>query len=117
MGKPQLNKVMLIGNLTGDPKLESLPNGRPFVAFGLATNRKFKRADGTEGEDVLFVDVTFFGPVAEVIHKWVHKGDPLYVEGRLRLEKWQNDKGEPRTKIAVTGEHFQFIPRKQEVTK
>ncbi len=109
---PSLNKVLLMGNLTRDPELKQLPGTeRQVVDLGLAVNRKGKRADGSEWEDVLFVDVSYYGPTAETLHKYTRKGDPLYVEGRLKLSRWETSLGEKRSKIRVEGERFQFLPR------
>ncbi len=109
---PSLNKVLLMGNLTRDPELRKLPSGQSVAAFGLAVNRKGKRADGTEWEDVLFIDVEFFGGGGEAIHRWLGKGDPLFIEGRLQLSRWETTDGDKRSKIRVIGDQFQFLPRK-----
>ena len=104
---PSLNKVMLIGNLTRDPQLKYLPSQTAVTEFGLAINRKFK-SNGEAREEVLFVDCTVFGKPAEVVNQYVKKGDPLFVEGRLKYDTWESDGGK-RSKISVVVEQFQFI--------
>lgn len=105
-----LNQVSLIGRLTRDPELRSTPGGVSFCAFGLATGRKFKGQDGTQKEDVLFVDVTTWGKTAEVVSKYTKKGRLIFVGGRLRLEQWDDKQtGQKRSKISVVGENVQFL--------
>jgi len=104
------NKVILLGNLTRDPQLRYLPSQMPVVEFGLAVNHKFKTANGEEREDVLFIDCTAFGKQAEVINQYCQKGKPLFVEGRLKLDTWDDKQtGQKRSKHKVTVENFQFI--------
>lgn len=105
------NKVMLMGNLTRDPQLSYLPSNTPVVEFGLATNRRFKKQDGSEGEETLFIDCRMFGTRAEALNKYCHKGDPLFVEGRLQLDQWQDRDGNPRSKHRVHIENFEFVGR------
>ena len=104
------NKILLMGNLTRDPELKYLPSNTPVVEFGLAVNRKFKRADGSPGEEVLFVDCNAFARTAEVINQYFHKGDPIFIEGRLQLDTWQDKQtGDKRSKHRVNIENFQFV--------
>ena len=102
------NKVILIGNLTRDPQLAYLPSQTPVVEFGLASNRKYKKQDGTLGEDTCFVDCQMFGKRAEVINQYLKKGDPLFVEGRLKFDSWEKD-GQKRSKLRVFVESFEFL--------
>jgi len=103
------NKVMLLGNLTRDPQLSYTPNQTAVVEFGLATNRKFKRQDGSPGEEVCFVDCQAFARTAETINKYCKKGDPLLVEGRLKFDSWEDKDGKKRSELRVNVENFQFI--------
>ena len=103
-----LNKVMLMGNLTRDPQLSYLPSQTPVVEFGLATTRKYKKQDGSQGEDVCFVDCQMFGKRAEVINQYLKKGSPLFVEGRLKFDSWEKD-GQKRSKLRVFVENFEFL--------
>ena len=104
------NKVMLWGNLTRDPQLSYTPNQTPVVDFGLAVNRKWKAQDGQEKEEVCFVDCRMFGKRASVIHKYLDRGMPLFVEGRLSFDQWEDQEGKKRSKHRITVENFQFVP-------
>ena len=105
-----LNKVLLIGNLTRDPQLTYLPSQTPVVEFGLATNRKWTdKTSGEQREDTCFVDCRCYGRQAETINKYVRKGNPLFVEGRLQLDTWTSQEGQRRSKHRVTVETFQFL--------
>ena len=104
-----LNKVMLIGNLTRDPQLSYLPSQTAVVEFGLAINRTFRKQDGSQGEETCFVDCQMFGKRAEVINQYVKKGDPLFVEGRLKFDSWQAQDGSKRSKLRVFVENFEFL--------
>ena len=103
-----LNKVMLIGNLTRDPQLSYLPSQTPVVEFGLAISRRYKKQDGSQGEETTFVDCQMFGKRAEVINQYVKKGNPLFVEGRLKFDSWEKD-GQKRSKLRVFVENFEFL--------
>ena len=104
------NKVLLMGNLTRDPQLKFLPSQTPVVEFGLACNRKFKTAQGEEREEVTFVDVSAFGRTAEVINQYFTKGKPIFIEGRLRYDSWEDKQGGgKRSRLTVIVDNFQFI--------
>jgi single-strand DNA-binding protein len=102
-----LNRVMLIGNLTRDPDVKVLPSGSTIAEFGLAINRNWTQ-DGVKKEEATFIDVVMFGKVGEIAGKWLKKGKPVYVEGRLKLEQWEKD-GEKRSKLRVVGEMMQML--------
>lgn len=105
-----LNKVMLIGNLTRDPELRVTPRGTAICTFSLAVNRKWRDEAGAEKEDVTFVDCEAWGKAAEVLNKWMVKGRPLFVEGRLRLDQWEDkNTNEKRSRMKVVCENFQFL--------
>lgn len=105
------NKVIMVGNLTRDPELSYLPNQTAVVKLGLATNRKFKKQDGTKGEEVCFVDCVMFGKRAETVNKYFAKGNRILVEGRLKYESWQAQDGSKRSKHVIMMEGFQFIDK------
>ncbi|MHC4552182.1 MAG: single-stranded DNA-binding protein [Planctomycetota bacterium] len=100
-----LNKILLMGNMTRDPQLSYLPSQTPVVEFGLAISRKYKKQDGTQAEDVCFVDCQLFGKRAEVINKYFKKGEPIFVEGRLKFDSWTAQDGSyrPRWRWRRTG--------------
>jgi single-strand DNA-binding protein len=104
-----LNKVLLMGNMTRDPQLSYLPSQTAVVEFGLAMTRKFKKQDGSMGEETCFVDCQIFGKRAEVINQYFKKGNPIFIEGRLKLDTWQGQDGTKRSKMRVFVENFEFI--------
>lgn len=103
------NKVLLMGNLTRDPQLSYTPNQTAVVDFGLAVNRRWKGQDGESREETCFVDCRAFGRLAENINKYLTKGRPLFVEGRLSFNSWTAQDGTKRSKHRVTVENFQFL--------
>ncbi len=111
------NKVILMGNMTRDPQLTFLPSNTPVVEFGIATSRTFKKQDGTQGEETCFTDCQMFGKRAEVINKYFHKGEPILVEGRLKLDQWQGQDGSKRSKLRVFVESFEFVGGKKQDTQ
>lgn len=107
------NQVILMGNLTRDPQLRYLPSQMPVVDFGLACNRRWKDAQGQDREEVMFVDCSAFGKQAEVINQYCQKGALLFVQGRLKLDTWEDKQGGgKRSKHAVVVENFQLMPRR-----
>ena len=107
---PGFNRVTLIGNLTRDPETKTLPSGTTLSEFGLAVSRHYKTAAGEEREDTCFLDCTAFGKQAEVIQRFCNKGKPLFVEGRLKYDQWDDKNGGgKRSKISVVVENFQFL--------
>jgi len=105
------NKVLLIGNMTRDPELSYLPNQTPVLDFGLAVNRRWTGNDGSKREDTCFVDCRVFGKQAEVINKYMSKGSPIFVDGRLDFDTWTAQDGSKRSKHRVTVQSFQFLGR------
>lgn len=109
-----LNKVMIIGNLTRDPELRYTPKGQAVVDLALAMNRRYV-VDGEKREEVTYVDVTFWGKGAEIISQYMKKGNPMYIEGRLRLDQWDDkESGKKQSRLKITGEEFQFLGGKGE---
>ena len=106
----QYNKVLIIGNLTRDPELRYVQSGRPVCKFGLATNRRFKKADGEMGEETCFVDVTVWGRQAETVNEYLRRGAGAFVEGRLAFETWETE-GQKRSKHTIVADRVQFLPR------
>jgi single-strand DNA-binding protein len=104
------NKVILIGNLTRDPELRYTPKGTAIAEIGLAINRKWKSETGEAKEEVTFVDVAAFGRTAEVIGQYLKKGRPIMIEGRLKLDQWDDKTtGAKRSKLRVVCESFEFL--------
>jgi single-strand DNA-binding protein len=104
------NRVLLMGNLTRDPQVKNLPNSGVVVEFGLATSRRYRTAAGEDREETAFVDCSAFGRQAEVISQFCRKGKPLFVEGRLKYDTWDDKQtGAKRSKLSVVVENFQFL--------
>lgn len=108
-----VNKVILVGHATRDPVLSYLPNQTAVVNFGIATNRKWKSQTGEVKEEVCFIDCQAFSKGAETLNKYVHQGDLLYVEGRLKLEQWEGKDGSKHSRHRVITESFQFLSTKK----
>jgi single-strand DNA-binding protein len=107
---PSFNRVTLIGNLTRDPETRDLPSGTTLCEFGLAMSRHYKTAGGDDREETCFIDCTAFGKQAEVLSQYVTKGRPLFVEGRLKYDQWDDKNGGgKRSKVSVIVENFQFL--------
>lgn len=107
------NKVIILGNLTRDVELRYLPSGSALATIGLASNRKYKKQDGTPGEEVCFVDVKLFGRTAEVANQYLKKGSQILIEGRLTLETWQDSTGAKKSKHTITAESMQMLGKSQ----
>src|SRR5258707_713792 len=104
------NKVILVGNITRDPELRYTSKGMAIAKIGMAINRTWKNEAGESKEEVTFVDVDAFGRQAETIAQYLKKGSPLMVEGRLRLDQWDDKQtGQKRSRLGVTLEGFQFL--------
>jgi len=105
-----LNKVMLYGNLTRDPEVRALPNGGNVCSFGLATNRVYKKADGSKQEETEFHNIVTFGRLADTCGQYLKKGSGAYIEGRLKTRTWEGEKGK-QYKTEIIAETVQFGPR------
>jgi single-strand DNA-binding protein len=104
------NKVILAGNLTRDPELRYTPKGTAVCKFGLAVSRNWTNEAGEKKEDVTFVDIDAFGRQAEVVAQYMKKGRPFLVEGRLKLDQWDDKQtGQKRSRLGVVLESFSFL--------
>jgi single-strand DNA-binding protein len=105
------NKVFLMGNLTRDPELRYTPKGTAVADIGLAVNRVRTNDQGQRQEDTTFVDVTLWGRQAELAQQYLGKGRPIFIEGRLQLDTWEDKQsGQKRSKLKVVGERLEFLP-------
>ncbi|TAG09527.1 MAG: single-stranded DNA-binding protein [Verrucomicrobia bacterium] len=105
-----LNKVMLIGNLTRDPELRHTPSGKTVAELSMAINRVWYNDQNQKQEDTTFVDVTLWGRQAEVAQQYLNKGSSAYIEGRLQLDTWDDKAtGQKRSKMRVVGEILQLL--------
>ena len=104
------NKVILMGNLTRDPELRYTLKGTAIARLGVAVNRRWTSEGGEQREETTFVDVDAFGKQAETLGQYMKKGRPIFIEGRLRLDSWEDKQtGQKRSKLGVVLENFQFM--------
>ena len=105
-----VNKVLLIGNLTRDPEVRYTPKGTAVCDLGLALNRIFQSESGERREETTFVDVTVWGKTAENAGEFLSKGRPVFVEGRLQMDSWEDRQtGQKRNKLKVVADQLQFL--------
>lgn len=103
------NKVILMGNLTRDVEMRALPSGANVGSFGLAVNDRFKDKDGNWVDKPNFIDCEIFGARAEPFARYHSKGSPVFIEGKLRFDQWQDRDGNNRSKLKVVVENFEFV--------
>src|SRR4029450_1350693 len=104
------NKVILLGNLTRDPELKYTPKGTAVAQIGLAVNRVYSNDQGEKVEEVTFVDVDLFGRTAEIANEYLRKGRPVLIEGRLKLDTWDDKQsGQKRSRLKIIGEAMQLL--------
>jgi single-strand DNA-binding protein len=109
---PSLNKVFLIGNLTREVELSYSPKGTPIAALGLAVNRVWTDEENRKHEEATFVDVTLWARLAEIADKYLRKGSPVFIEGRLQLDTWEQN-GQKRSRLRVIGENLQLLAKRE----
>src|SRR2546423_14873769 len=104
------NKVILLGNLTRDPEVRYPPKETAATELGMAVNRVYTAENGEKREDTTFVDVTLWGRTAEIAGEYLKKGRPVFIEGRLQLDTWDDKQsGQKRSKLKVVGEGLQLL--------
>lgn len=105
-----LNKVMVIGNLTRDPEIKYTPKGSAIADIALAINRNYTTDSGEKREETTYVDIVLYGRLAEIAGEYLKKGRPVYIEGRLKLDTWDDKQtGQKRSKMRVVGEALQLL--------
>jgi single-strand DNA-binding protein len=110
-----LNRVLLIGNLTRDPEIRYTPKGTAVAEIGIAVNRVFSGEDGEKREEVTFVDVTLWSRLAELAEQYLKKGRSVFIEGRLQLDSWDDKQtGQKRSRLRVIAENLQFLGARSE---
>lgn len=107
------NKVILLGNLTRDIELRHTAGNQAVANLGIAVNRRWKSADGENREEVTFVDCEAWGRTAEVMSQYLKKGRPVFIEGRLKLDSWEDKEGKKQSKLRVVVESFQFVDSRE----
>jgi single-strand DNA-binding protein len=111
-----VNRVFLLGNCTRDPELRYTPKGTPVVELGLAVNRTWTE-DGQKHEETVFVDVVLWNRLAEIAQQYLRKGSPVFIEGRLQLDTWEDRQtGQKRSKLRIVGENLQLLGDRREST-
>ncbi len=103
------NKVMLIGNLTRDPEVRHTPKGTAVGDLSMAINMSYRTQDGTDKEEVCYVDIVVWGRQAETCKDYLSKGRQIFVEGRLQLDQWETQQGEKRSRLRVRADRVQFL--------
>jgi single-strand DNA-binding protein len=109
-----LNRVLLIGNLTRDPELRYTPKGIPIADIGVAVNRKWTDESGAKKEEVTFVDVTLWGRPAEIAQQYLRKGNPVFIEGRLQLDTWEHN-GQKHSRLRVIAQNLQLLGKRLDI--
>lgn len=107
-----LNKAFIIGNLTRDPELKTLPSGTAVASFGVATNRVWKNQSGEKQEDTQFHNIVAFGRQAEVVSQYLQKGSMIFIEGRIQTRSWDAQDGTKRYATEIVAERIQLGPRR-----
>jgi single-strand DNA-binding protein len=109
-----VNKVMIAGNLTRDPQVKFLSGDRAVCNFGLAINRRFKGSDGEQKEEAAFVEIEAWGRTAELAGQYLAKGRCCFIEGRLKLDQYEDKEGKKQSKLRVVADAIQFVSNKSE---
>jgi single-strand DNA-binding protein len=110
-----VNKVILIGNVTRDPEVKFTSKGSAVTDIGLAINRNYTLDNGEKREETTFVDVELWGRLAEIAGEYAKKGRPIYIEGRLRMDTWEDKaSGQKRSRLKVVGENLQLLGSRPE---
>ncbi|HAD82895.1 MAG: hypothetical protein A2509_09900 [Candidatus Edwardsbacteria bacterium RIFOXYD12_FULL_50_11] len=110
---PTLNRVLLSGRLTRDPELRYTPNGSAVCNFSLAVNRRHKDQSGRWQDDTTFINVVAWQAIAENVNKYLHKGSPVMVEGRLESRSWETETGQKRTVIEIRADSVRFLEKSE----
>lgn len=109
------NRVIMVGNLTRDPELKQLPSGMSVCRLSIASNRQFKnRQTGAMVQDVCYIDVDVWGGQAESCNKYLQKGRPVLIEGRIKFDSWQDAEGKTRSRHSLVADNVQFLGFGQE---
>lgn len=104
-----LNKCLFIGNLTADPEIRTMPNGEQVANFSIALNERYKAKDGNIVENVEYVRIVLYRRLAEIAGQYLSKGSQVYIEGRLKTRKWQDNNGQDRYTTEIQGDNLQML--------
>lgn len=106
---PSFNRVVLMGNLTRDPKVRQIPSGMSVADIAVATNERYRNREGEQVEKTCFVDIVAWGRQAETCGQYLSKGSPVLVEGRLQFDQWETTDGQRRSKLCIKADRVQFL--------
>ncbi len=112
-----VNKCLFIGNLTADPEIRTMPNGEQVANFTIALNERYKAKDGNIVENVEYVRIVLYRRLAEIAGQYLHKGSQVYIEGRLKTRKWQDNNGQDRYTTEIQGDNLQMLGGRQDEPK
>lgn len=112
-----VNKCLFIGNLTADPEIRTMPNGEQVANFSIALNERYKAKDGSIVENVEYVRIVLYRRLAEIAGQYLHKGSQVYIEGRLKTRKWQDNNGQDRYTTEIQGDNLQMLGGRQDEPK
>lgn len=112
-----MNKCLFIGNLTADPEIRTMSNGEQVANFTIALNERYKAKDGNVVENVEYVRIVLYRRLAEIAGQYLHKGSQVYVEGRLKTRKWQDNNGQDRYTTEIQGDNLQMLGGRQDEPK
>ena len=112
-----VNKCFFIGNLTADPEIRTMPNGEQVANFTIALNERYKAKDGNVVENVEYVRIVLYRRLAEIAGQYLHKGSQVYIEGRLKTRKWQDNNGQDRYTTEIQGDNLQMLGGRQDVAQ
>ncbi|MGZ7907349.1 single-stranded DNA-binding protein [Haemophilus sp. SZY H53] len=112
-----VNKCLFIGNLTADPEIRTMPNGEQVANFSIALNERYKAKDGNVVENVEYVRIVLYRRLAEIAGQYLHKGSQVYIEGRLKTRKWQDNNGQDRYTTEIQGDNLQMLGGRQDWPK
>lgn len=112
-----VNKCLFIGNITADPEIRTMPNGEQVANFTIALNERYKAKDGNVVENVEYVRIVLYRRLAEIAGQYLTKGSQVYIEGRLKTRKWQDNNGQDRYTTEIQGDNLQMLGGRQDETK
>ena len=112
-----VNKCLFIGNLTADPEIRTMPNGEQVANFSIALNKRYKAKDGNIVENVEYVRIVLYRRLAEIAGQYLTKGSQVYIEGRLKTRKWQDNNGQDRYTTEIQGDNLQMLGGRQDELK
>ena len=112
-----VNKCFFIGNLTADPEIRTMSNGEQVANFSIALNERYKAKDGNVVENVEYIRIALYRRLAEIAAQYLHKGSQVYIEGRLKTRKWQDQNGQDRYTTEIQGDNLQMLGGRQDEPK